>query len=161
MAAIAKDKVVSIHYTLTDDDGAVLDASSHGPLAYLHGHGTIIPGLERELEGLSVGDEKNVTVAPADAYGLSDPDAVQKVHRSEFPKDMELEVGRAVHASTPDGQHLTLWITEIKGAYITLTTNHPLADKTLHFAVKVAEVRDATPEELDHGHVHGPGGHHH
>lgn len=159
--SITQDQVVSIHYTLTDDEGEVLDSSGAGePLAYLHGHGNLIPGLERELTGKSSGDKLQVKIAPADAYGEYDQALVQRVPRRALKGVSDVRVGMRLQAQTPEGPR-TLTITQVAGDMVTLDGNHPLAGKHLNFAVEVAEVRDATSEELAHGHVHGPGDHHH
>jgi FKBP-type peptidyl-prolyl cis-trans isomerase SlyD len=154
-------RVGLFHYTLRNGAGDVLDASSDHPMAYLHGHNNIIPGLESALTGQGAGAALDVVIAPADAYGDKDAEAFQSVHRSEFPAGMELQVGMPVHAEGSGGQRMTLWISRIEGARVEVTSNHPLAGETLHFNVQVVEVREARPEELAHGHVHGVGGHHH
>ncbi|MFZ5723278.1 MAG: FKBP-type peptidyl-prolyl cis-trans isomerase [Pseudomonadota bacterium] len=158
----AGDKtVVLIHYTLTSDGGEVLDTSDgREPLAYLHGFGNIIPGLENALAGKRAGDALKVSIEPADAYGVRDDELVQLVPRSAFGGAPDLEVGMQFHAQTPAGMRVVT-IVDIEGDQITLDGNHPLAGERLHFDVKVTEVRAATAEELAHGHVHGPGGHHH
>lgn len=159
---ISADKVVLINYTLTDDAGEILDSSEgQEPLPYLHGHGNIVPGLEAGLEGLKVGDKKQVTVAPEDGYGEPSDDAIHKVPQSEFPAEIPREVGLQIFAEGPGGQNFPLWIKEVDDEFITVDGNHPLAGTTLHFDVEVVEVRDASEEELAHGHVHGPGGHEH
>ncbi|MEX0715049.1 MAG: peptidylprolyl isomerase [Planctomycetaceae bacterium] len=157
----AADKVVLIDYTLTDDAGNVLDRSDEGePLAYLHGAENIIPGLEQALEGKSAGDALQVSLAAGDAYGDHDPQLVQAVPRAQFPRDMEPEVGDQLQAETPDGPRIVT-VVKVETEAVTIDANHPLAGVPLNFDVKVVEVRDATREELDHGHVHGPGGHEH
>jgi FKBP-type peptidyl-prolyl cis-trans isomerase SlyD len=159
--AIARDCVVSIHYTLTSDAGEVLDSSSGGdPLAYLQGHGNLIPGLERELEGKKAGDALRVRIAPTDAYGEQDAALIQEVPRSAFGADTNLHVGMQFHAESNHGTR-TVTITKVLGDTITVDGNHPLAGQHLNFDVQVVAVRAATQEELSHGHVHGPGGHHH
>ncbi len=158
---IAKDKVVYIDYTLTNDAGEVLDTSEgREPLAYLHGAQNIIPGLERELEGHGKGDSLNVTVEPADGYGEYSEQLTQVVPRSMFEGVDEIEVGMQFQAETPGGVQV-IRIAAVDGENITIDGNHPLAGQRLNFAVTVTDVRDATAEELQHGHVHGPGGHHH
>jgi FKBP-type peptidyl-prolyl cis-trans isomerase SlyD len=158
---IAINKVVNIHYTLTNDEGEVLD-SSHGkqPLAYIHGIGNIIPGLESALEGRGVGDKFQVTIAPEDAYGERSDELVQTVPRSAFEGVKEILPGMQFQAQSPEGVQLVTVI-EVDGDDVTLDGNHPMAGITLNFDVEVADIRDATAEELDHGHVHGAGGHHH
>lgn len=157
---VDKQKVVTIDYTLRDDSGNVIDSSEGGSFAYLHGADNIIPGLENALTGRSAGDELAVSVPPQDGYGLRDDDRSQVVPRDMFPSDTNIEPGMQFHAQGPDGQSLLVTVTEVGDDSVTVDGNHPLAGIGLNFQVKVVEVRDATAEELDHGHVHGPGGHH-
>ena len=158
---IAHQKVVSIHYTLTNVDGEILDSSEGSePLAYLHGFGNIIPGLENALTGRKVGDRFSVSVAPAEGYGERDDAMVQAVPRTAFQGVDEIQPGMQFQAQSPEGMQLVTVI-GVEGEEVILDGNHPMAGLTLNFAVEVTEVRDATHEELDHGHVHGPGGHHH
>jgi len=158
---IAKDTVVNIDYTLTDDDDNVIDTSEgRGPLAYLHGSGGIIPGLENELEGKETGAELKVTVAPADGYGERDDALKQVVSRDQFKGDEELEVGMQFRVDSNNGP-MVITIIGIEEDQVTVDGNHPLAGVNLNFEVTVREVRAATPEELEHGHAHGPGGHEH
>jgi FKBP-type peptidyl-prolyl cis-trans isomerase SlyD len=154
---ITKDKVASIHYTLRDGDGNILDTSSgREPLTYLQGSGNLIPGMEEGLEGKAVGDKFKLKVAPDKGYGVKDTNLVQKVPRSAFG-DQKIEKG--MQFQTSQGQVVT--VTETGLESITVDGNHPLAGMELHFDVEVTEVRTATAEEISHGHVHGPGGHHH
>ena len=158
--AIDTDSVVSIHYTLKDDTGTVLDRSEAGePLAYLHGHGNLIPGLEQELTGKNSGDELTVTVPAAQGYGEYDERLVQSVPRRSLRGIKEVKVGMRLHAQSAEGTQ-ALTVTKILGDMVTRDGNHPLAGKSLHFDVRIEEVRAATEEELSHGHVHGPHGHH-
>jgi FKBP-type peptidyl-prolyl cis-trans isomerase SlyD len=158
---IAQDSVVTIHYTLKDDAGEVIDSSSSGePLAYLHGHGNLVPGLERELTGKNVGDKLSVKLSPADGYGDFDKALVQRVPRRALKGIKNLNVGMRLHAQTPEGPQ-AVTVTQIQGDMVTLDGNHPLAGKNLNFDIEVTDVREATKEELEHGHVHGPGDHHH
>jgi FKBP-type peptidyl-prolyl cis-trans isomerase SlyD len=160
MSTIATGKVVSIHYTLKDDDGQVLDASEENePLLYLHGAENIVPGLERQLEGAAVGETRTAVVPPAEGYGERSDDEVQLVPRAEFPDDMPLEPGIGFAVEGPEGQTIPLWILEVRDQEVVVDANHPLAGKTLHFEVTVAAVRDATADETAHGHPHGPTGH--
>ena len=141
---VASDKVVLIHYTLKNDAGEVLDRSEHdSPLAYLHGRGNLIPGLERELEGKKSGDKLQVTIAPADAYGEYDKDMVQRVPRSAVQGVADLKKGMQLHARTDEGVQ-TLMVVEVDDNTVTLDGNHPLAGQTLHFEVEIADVRTAT-----------------
>lgn len=158
---IAKNTAVQIHYTLKNDAGEVLDSSDGAePLAYLQGNGNLIPGLEKALEGKRAGDALSVSISPAEGYGVRDASLIQDVPRSAFEGIPEIEVGMQFHADSNHGPR-TVTVTKVAADTITVDGNHPLADQTLHFAVKIVEVRVATPEELSHGHVHGPGGHHH
>ncbi|MGZ8216082.1 FKBP-type peptidyl-prolyl cis-trans isomerase [Methylomagnum sp.] len=158
---IADDKVVQIHYTLTNDEGETLDSSrDQEPLAYLHGFGNIIPGLENALAGRVVGDKFQVTIPPEEAYGLRDDDMVQAAPKSAFQGVPEVLPGMQFHAESPEGIQLVTVI-DVDGDNVILDGNHPMAGMTLNFDVEVTEVRDATAEELDHGHVHGSHGHHH
>ncbi len=157
---IAQDTVVSLDYTLTNDDGEVLDASRDAePLAYIHGQGQIVPGLEKALAGRTTGDAFTVRLEPGDAYGERDADLVQTAERAQFGGD-EPEVGAQVRAEGPDGFQI-LTIVGVDGDVVTLDGNHPLAGIPLTFAVKVVGVRAATKQELTHGHAHGSGGHDH
>ena len=159
---VADGQVVSIHYTLTDDEGEELDSSrGHEPLAYLHGAGNIVSGLESALAGKRVGDRVKVVVDPEDGYGEEDEDGVQIASRSDFPDEAPLEVGMHFIAENEKGEEVPVWITSIDGDEVTVDFNHPLAGVTLHFDVEVTGIRAATKDELDHGHPHGPGGHHH
>ncbi|HYW91107.1 MAG TPA: peptidylprolyl isomerase [Gammaproteobacteria bacterium] len=158
---IAKDTVVTLDYTLTDDQGQTLDSSEgREPLAYLHGAGTLIPGLESALEGHAEGAQMNVTVPPEDAYGNHQDGLQAVVSGEQFEGAPELEVGMQFQASTPDGTRVVT-IVGIDGDDVTVDANHPLAGQTLNFDVTVREVRAATQEELEHGHAHDPGDHQH
>lgn len=158
---VADDRVVLFHYVLKDDAGAVIDASGEHPLAYLHGHGNIVPGLERQLVGLAVGAEVHAVVPPGEAYGEYNEDAVERVHRSALPKGLEPQPGMPLRFRSDDGQIATVFVVEAKGAWVTLTSNHPLAGQTLHFDIVIDAIREASAEEIAHGHAHGPDGHHH
>jgi FKBP-type peptidyl-prolyl cis-trans isomerase SlyD len=158
---ITHDQVVSIHYTLRDDAGQIIDSSAQGePLAYLHGHGNLVAGLERELTGKQAGDKLQVTVSAADGYGEYDPQLVQRVPRRALKGIANVRVGMRLQAQTDQGAR-PVTVTQLAGDMVTLDGNHPLAGQSLHFDIEVTEVRAATPEELAHGHVHGPGDHHH
>lgn len=158
---IEKNRAVSLHYTLRDERGAVIDSSSgRGPLTYLHGKGNIIPGLEQALAGKAAGDKLDVTVAPEQGYGRRDERLVQIVPRNRFGEVAELKPGMQVRTSGPQGARLVT-VVRVERDFVTVDGNHPLAGRTLNFSVEVAEVRKATHEEVSHGHVHGPGGHAH
>lgn len=157
---IAENTVATFHYRLTDANDELIDRSEEGqPLAYLHGKGNIIPGLERAMEGKSSGDKFSVTLEPADAYGDYDDNLLYKMKRDQFTGVDELEVGMQFQAKFPDGEHIAT-ISEIDGDDITVDGNHELAGETLNFEIEVTDVRAATDEELAHGHPHGPGGAH-
>jgi FKBP-type peptidyl-prolyl cis-trans isomerase SlyD len=157
---IADRCIASFHYTLTNDQGEVLDSSAGGePLAYLHGAGNIVPGLERALAGHRAGDKFEVVVAPEEGYGAHDPRLVQVVPRGAFRGVAELKPGMRFRAESSSGP-MAVVITEVRGDDVTVDGNHPLAGATLHFAIEVTAVREATVEEVLHGHVHGPGGPH-
>jgi FKBP-type peptidyl-prolyl cis-trans isomerase SlyD len=156
-----KDKVVTFHYQLTDESGAEVD-SSHGrePLAILFGHGAIIPGLETAIAGHVAGDRFNVIVPPEQAYGLRRDNHVQRVPKKYFRDADHLAPGMRTVLRTEDG-HRSVTIIKVGSSVVDVDLNHPMAGKTLNFAIELVDVRDATAEELAHGHVHGPGGHHH
>jgi FKBP-type peptidyl-prolyl cis-trans isomerase SlyD len=158
---IRHGKVGTFHYTLTDGDGNVLDSSDGGaPMVYMHGHGNIVPGLEREMEGKQAGDQFQVTVAPADGYGEREG-VPQAVPRDRFPAHIDIQAGMGFQAQTETGEVVPLWVDRVEGSTVYVDENHPLAGVTLNFAVQVVGVRDATETELEHGHVHDGDGHHH
>jgi len=159
--SIKQDSVVTFNYTLKDDAGEVIDSSDGAePLIYLHGHGNLVPGLERELTGKSAGDKLEVRLAPADGYGEYDQGLVQRIPRRQLRGIDKVHVGMKLHAQTAEGPR-EVTVTQVLGDTVTIDANHPLAGKNLHFDIDITEVRDATGEELAHGHVHGPHGHHH
>lgn len=157
---VADDVVVTLEYELTVD-GEVFDSSEEGdPVVFLQGSNQLAPGLESALIGLKIGESKEVTVSPEEGYGEYDPDAVVEVARSEFPGDFPLEPGTeiTVHTDESDDEFddiMEATIVKVDKFVVTLNFNHPLAGKTLHFKVKVLDLREATAEELEHGHVHG------
>ncbi len=152
---ISKDKVVSINYTLTNNAGEVLDTSNgRGPLTYLHGARNIIPGLENALEGKNAGDNLNVSVPPGEAYGERMEGLSQVVPRAAFGEVSELQVGMQFQAQSEDQRTVIFTIVNIDGDNVTIDANHPLAGETLNFDVEVTHVREATEEEVSHGHVH-------
>jgi len=158
---IAKDRVVSIDYRLHLGDGKTIDESDAGdPLVYLHGYEEIVPGLENALEGKKAGESLKVQVSPEEGYGEYDPDGVEEVPREDFPPDMELEAGGIVSATDDEGDEVDFLVKEVRAKTVVVDFNHPLAGKTLHFEVTVREVREATAEELEHGHAHAPGHEH-
>jgi FKBP-type peptidyl-prolyl cis-trans isomerase SlyD len=160
---IAKDTVVTIEYTLTDDDGDVIDSSvGQDPLAYVHGVGALVPGLEAALEGKSSGEVIKVAVPPGEGYGEHDPSLVHVAERGQFPGVANIEVGMRFRAGSEDESEVVT-VVAVEGDDVTLDANHPLAGMTLNFAVKILAVRQATANEIAHGHPHGSDGndHHH
>jgi FKBP-type peptidyl-prolyl cis-trans isomerase SlyD len=158
---VANNRVVSIAYTLKDDDDNIIDQSSDGSFCYLHGASNIIPGLEVALTGKVTGDELSVTIPPEQGYGVRDDERVQAVPRNMFPAEHDIEPGMQFHTQGPDGQELVVTVAKVEQDLVTVDGNHPLAGVRLNFDVTVMDIREATDEELEHGHVHGPHGHGH
>ena len=157
---VSENTVVSIHYTLKDDNGQTVDSSiGKEPLSYLHGRRNIISGLENALTGKNVGDKLNVTVPPEEAYGNYDDALIQVLPREAFGGVEDIQVGMQFYSESPEGVQM-ITIKNVDGDQITVDANHPLAGQTLHFDVEIMDVREATAEELQHGHVHD-GSHHH
>lgn len=158
---IGSNKVVSIHYTLKDESGNLLDSTiGSQPFSYLTGYDQIIPKLEEEIDTMLIGGKKNVLITAEDAYGEYRDDLVHLVKKSNFPDDVEIEIGMQFVTSAPDGTQMPFVIKEINGDDVKIDFNHPLAGKNLDFEIELVDVRDATEEELAHGHVHGPDIHH-
>ena len=152
---VDKDKVVSIDYTLKDDKGEVIDTSEgREPLAFIYGSGSIIPGLEKALEGKTPGDDLKVTVEPEEGYGEYNDQLIVEVSKDNFEEGAEINEGMQVQATKSDGSAQILTVKDIADETVTLDANHPLAGETLHFDVEITDVREATPEELEHGHAH-------
>ena len=188
MEAIQQNAHVLLEYTLKNPEGEVLDSSDaedSEPIAYVHGYGMLVPGLEAAVVGMKLGEEKDVVVAAEDAFGEHDEELVLEVDRTDFPKPEKVEVGDEFLAESPDGDEIPMRVLEVKADSVIVDANHPLAGVTLHYKVKVTEIRQATDEEIeeatselegggcddpthdhshDHGHEghdHGPGGHTH
>jgi len=160
--SIKDNSAVSFHYSLADDEGQQLDSSAgKEPLAYLHGAGNIIPGLENALTGKAVGDSMTVAVSAAEGYGEVQQELIQDVPRTSFQGVEQIEVGMQFEAQTGQGGTVPVTVTAVTDETVTVDGNHPLAGKNLNFDVSIEAVRDATAEELEHSHVHGPGGHEH
>jgi FKBP-type peptidyl-prolyl cis-trans isomerase SlyD len=158
---VAKNQVVTIDYTLKGPDGTVVDTSTgRGPLAYIHGTGSLISGLEKALEGKNAADQIQVTVPPEEGYGIRDEKLVNTYPKSAFGNS-PVQVGAQFRTQAPNGQQAVVTITKIEGENVTVDGNHPLAGVPLSFDVTIRDVRAASQEELAHGHVHGAGGHHH
>jgi len=156
---VADGQVIMMEYTL-QVDGEIIDTSAdHGPIEFLQGQGNIVPGLEQALYGMAVGESKDVVVAAGDGYGEMDNQAYMEVPRDQFPQDIPMDVGTQIELHNESGQPMVARIDQVGDTSVRLDFNHPLAGKELHFAVKIAGLRPATDEELDHGHVHS--GHEH
>jgi FKBP-type peptidyl-prolyl cis-trans isomerase SlyD len=161
-ATVATGTVVSIHYTLKNDGGETLDSSSGAePFEYLHGSGMIVPGLEDALFGKQVGERLAVVVPAEQGYGERDLRGVQRVPRSAFPMEGEIEAEMMFQFEGPDGEPIGARVISVEDGVVVIDLNHPLAGETLHFDVSIEAVRNATAEELAHGHPHGAHGHHH
>lgn len=154
---ISANKVVTLDYTLTDDNGEILDQSSDGQFAYLHGANNIIPGLENALTGKAEGDSLTVKIDPAQGYGARDESLSQIVGLDMFESPDDVKVGLQFQAESADGNRIVITVTKIDGEEVTVDGNHPLAGVNLNFDVTVVEVRDATAQELEHQHVHAHG----
>ncbi len=158
---IERDQVVALEYTVQDDDGKVIDTNQGGEaLYYLHGYGNIVPGLERALEGKEQGAALEVTVEPADGYGEPDPELVFEIPRSQLAEGLNPQRDLKLQVPTPDGRVVRATITKVKLQTVVVDANHELAGQRLHFSVRVRSVRKAKPDEVAHGHAHGPGHHH-
>jgi FKBP-type peptidyl-prolyl cis-trans isomerase SlyD len=158
---IEDKRVVTLAYTLKDNDDNLIDQSDDGSFCYLHGASNIIPGLESALTGKVSGDEFSISISPEEAYGVREDEKIQTVPREMFPPDQDIEPGMQFHAQSPDGVPLVVTIAKVEEESIVVDGNHPLAGVELNFEVRVMDVREATSEEIDHGHVHGPEGHQH
>lgn len=155
---IEPGKVVKFHYSVRESDGEPFETSEgKEPAVYLHGRGNIVPGLEHQMRGHEPGDEFTATIAPEHAYGMYDPDGVRRIPIKHLVRPGRLAVGKTVAVNTQRGpKHAT--VVKVGKFNVDVDFNHPLAGRTLVFEVSILEVRDATSEELDHGHAHGPGG---
>ncbi len=158
---IADKHVVTLNYTLTDNDGEIIDQAQDGSFVYLHGAQNIIPGLENALTGKAVGDQLKVKVPPEEAYGVRDENRVEEVPRDMFPDDSEVAPGMVFHAQGPNGETITVTVLQVNEQTVKIDSNHALAGVELNFDVEVMGIREAEDVEVEHGHVHGPGGHHH
>jgi FKBP-type peptidyl-prolyl cis-trans isomerase SlyD len=157
---VESGRVALIHYTCKDADGKVLDGNvGRDPMPYLHGHSNIVRGLEQALEGKQEGDRVQVVVAPAEGYGERTSRGAQAVPRREFPKNIDLREGMPLRLQDSEGNPVLVWVTKVQGSKVWLDSDHPLAGKELHFDVEIVRVRDALPDEVAHGHPHGPDGH--
>lgn len=158
---IESNKVVTINFTLKDSDGNVLESTENTEsFSYISGNNQILPKLEDTVNQMIIGTKKDVVIKAAEGYGEYNEAAVQQIDKKEFPEDIKLEEGMRLIANSPDGKQMPFIINKIEENEVTVDFNHPLAGKNLEFNVELLDVRDATPEEMTHGHVHGPGGHH-
>ena len=158
---IENKKVVSIQYVLTNSDGQEIDSSvGKDPLLYMHGYKNIIPGLEEALFGKQVGQKISVSIPPEKAYGVFDENNKLQVNKDQLEGIDEVKLGMEIQTRTKEGVQLYR-VEKVFGDTVILNGNHALAGQTLNFDVEVMDIRDASDEELEHGHVHGPGGHHH
>jgi len=154
-------KVIGMHYTLTNSDGEQLDSSAgKDPLYYLHGFGNIIPGLEEALLGKEKGDKISVSIPPEKGYGIRDEKNMLQVKKDQFEGVEEIKIGMEVQTQGQNGMQLYV-VSKVFGDTVILDGNHPLSGETLNFDVEVMEIREPSKEEMEHGHVHGPGGHQH
>jgi len=159
---IKKHSVVTMDYTLRDDENSIIDSSGDsGPFPYIHGAGGIIPGLESAMEGKKVGDKIKVRIPPEEGYGEREESLLQSVPRDNFQGIDDISVGMQFQTPTEDGSQQVVTVITVDDEQVTVDGNHPLAGVPLNFEVTVVEIRDASEEELEHGHVHGPGGHEH
>jgi FKBP-type peptidyl-prolyl cis-trans isomerase SlyD len=151
---IADDVVVTLKYSVSVAGQVVESSADDNPIQFIQGRGDVIPGLENALYGLSVGDQKEFNVAPEDGYGEADPDAIAKIPKAEFPPEIPLQPGVELRLKDEQGDELEAQIVTVEDEIVRLNFNHPLAGKELLFAIQVIDFRKATPEELEHGHVH-------
>tara|TARA_B100001079_G_scaffold269598_1_gene282143 strand:- start:18 stop:500 length:483 start_codon:yes stop_codon:yes gene_type:complete len=152
---VKKDKVVEMHYTLKNDANEVIDSSQgKEPMPFLQGHGNIIPGLESALEGMKVGESCDISVKPEDAYGVHRPEAIQEIPMEALKGIEDLQVGMELQSQDEQGNQFIVRVEEIKEETVLINANHPLAGETLHFNVSIENVREASEDELKHGHVH-------
>lgn len=161
-ATVGENMVVTLHHTLKNDGGEVLDESNEEqPLLYLHGANNIVPGLEEALAGKAVGDKVEIIVPPEKGYGMPQKMKPVRLRRSELPEGMPVVRGQVLMMRGKDDRTVHLWITKVQGSDIVADMNHPLAGENLHFAVEVIDLRAASEDEMTHGHAHGPNGHGH
>jgi len=154
LTTVVDDVIVTLEYTLTVDGEVVDTSEEEGPIEFIQGQGQVVEGLERALYGMKVGERKELVVPPAEGYGEHDPNAIADIPKSEFPDEIPLQPDVELQLTNQEGDELEAYIVSVGKDTVRLNFNHPLAGKELHFAVQVSGLRNATPEELDHGHVH-------
>ena len=160
---IVKNNVVQFHYTLKQEDGTLIESSYEGdgdPMAYLHGHGNIVPGLEESFEGQAAGATFTATVTADKGYGERNEELTQRIPIKHLQGAKKWRPGMVAHVQTDQGQR-QVTVLKVGKFMVDVDANHPFAGKTLVFDVKVEDVREASQEEIDHGHAHGLGGHQH
>jgi FKBP-type peptidyl-prolyl cis-trans isomerase SlyD len=156
------NKVITMNYTLKDNEGVVIDTTEDkGAFSFISGANQILPKLEEQIGTMLIDSKKNVKLSAEDAYGVYDESAIQKVEKSTFPADTPVEVGMGFVANSPDGHPMPFKVAAVEEKEVTIDFNHPLAGKDLEFDVHLVDIRKASEEEVTHGHVHGPGGHQH
>jgi FKBP-type peptidyl-prolyl cis-trans isomerase SlyD len=154
---VVQDMVVSLEYSLTVDDQLIDSSEGYGPLQFIQGHRNIIAGLEKELFGMQIGESREITVQPAEAYGEYDSDAFVDIPKEQFPANFEFGIGKTIRLSDPQGRQINANIVEIGENDVHLDLNHPLAGKELHFSAKIVDLRMATEDELEAGRLGGGG----
>lgn len=160
--ALQDNQVVTINFTLKDEDGNVIESTTkEQPFSFISGNQQILPKLENQVSSMLIGSKKTIVLEPEEAYGVYKDTSIQTVKRNDFPEGTKLEIGLGFVADTPEGQQLPFVIKTIENDDITIDFNHPLAGHTLTFDIELLELREATKDELAHGHVHGGNGHHH
>lgn len=157
---IKENTVVSMNYTLKDEEGTILDSSEGQPLDFLQGHHNIIRGLEKAVTGLAVGDKKQVVITPEEGYGQYNPELQFSLPMEQFQGGTP-EPGMMIQLSSRNGQNFLARVIAVQNNLVTMDANHPLAGQNLYFDIEITGIREATPEEIAHGHPHGPNGHHH
>jgi FKBP-type peptidyl-prolyl cis-trans isomerase SlyD len=158
---VEDNRVVTLAYTLSEAGGEVLDqATEKDPVVYLHGQGSLVPALEDALKGREAGEKFELDLAPEDAFGPRLEDSLRVIPRDAFPAEVDLEPGLEL-ALEDDGEPVPFWISKVEGDRVTIDLNHPFAGKKVHFEGEVLKIREATEDEMAHGHAHGPDGHHH
>ena len=154
MDTVVNDLVVAMDYRLSVDGEVVDSSEGQEPLEFLQGHSNIIPGLEREMLGMKIGESKDVVIQPAEGYGELDPEAVMEIPQNQFPDHIPVEVGTELQVENEEGEPVYARIDKVENNVVELNFNHPLAGKELHFSVSVIALREPSAEELEHGHVH-------
>jgi FKBP-type peptidyl-prolyl cis-trans isomerase SlyD len=160
--AIGPNKIVTLNFIMKDDKGNIIESTENAePFYFLSGNNQILPKLEEAVDEMPIGGKKNIVIGYSNAYGEYSQKAIRLAKRTDFPENARIEIGRDYEVNSKDGKHMSFTITKIEGDNITIDFNHPLAGKNLEFEIELLDIRDPLPEELEHGHAHGSGGHHH